>query len=136
MNIVLDVLLSFPTDVETNRIFTKLYKFCGSIEDVENDFDVEFSCGDGKYLSDFWSWTEGDSLVANYHTDEEYEEVAKYDGKVCLKTPPRFRQVKMSQVPEKMKQDKSYRFTVKYYEKSQEYVFYINSKERSRKWVG
>jgi hypothetical protein len=136
MNIVLDVVLSFPTDVETNRVFTKLYKFCGAVEDVENDFGIEFSCGDGKYFSDYWYWTEGGSLVANYHTDEEYEEVAKYDGKVCLLTPPRFKQTKRSQVPEQMEQDKRYRFTVKYYEKSQQYVFYINGKERSRKWVG
>lgn len=61
-------------------------------------------------------------------TDEELE---KYDGNVCLDSPPRF-----SESKELFKLNKPYRFTIKYSEKTEEAVFYLNSKEVSREWVG
>ena len=135
-DIKLDLYLSFPIQPHQEPDYSKLVKYCGSIEDTEKNFEIEFSCGDSKYYNDYWKWTEGGSLVANYHTDEEYEEVARYDGKVCTNTPPRLNAIKMSMVLEQMLSHKSYRFTIKYFPKLESEVYYINNKERSRKWVG
>lgn len=133
MNTVLDVYLSFPADAETDRSYDKLHKYLGSVEAIEEAFNLEFSCGDGKFLSDLWEWSENGEGLSATVADEELE---KYDGNVCLQTPPRLRVIKMSMRPEQMKADKDYRFTIKYFEKVEEAVFYLNSKERGRKWVG
>lgn len=136
METKLDVSLIFPV-VFGQTAYEKLVKYCGSVEDVEKNFAIEFSCGDGKYFSDFWKWTDGGALVANWpDTPEADEEVAKYDGQVCTQTPPRLNSIKMSMVPEQMKAHTIYRFTVKYFPRKEEEVYYINNKERSRKWVG
>jgi hypothetical protein len=132
----LDLYLSFPIDAYHEPKYAKLVKYCGSVEDVEQNFEIEFSCGDGKYFSDFWKWTEGGALVANWpDTPEGDEEVYKYDGKVCTDTPPRLLACKMSMVHEQMVAGKGYRFTIKYYKKTGEEVYYINNKERSSKAV-
>ena len=131
----LDIYISFP--VENEWSFNKLRKHFDSVEAMEEAFGIEFSCGDGKYFSDFWKWTEGGALVANWpNTDEADDEVARYDGQVCLKTPPRLKAIKMSMRPEQMEVDKNYIFTIKYFPKFGEEVYYINRKERGRKWVG
>jgi len=135
MEVKLDVSLVFPI-VFGEKQYDQLVKFCGSVEDVEQNFKIEFSCGDGKYFSDFWNQSEDGSVYANFHTQEQYEDVYKYDGQVCTNSPPRFNVIKMSMVPEPMKPHTIYRFTVKYYPKNQEAVYYINNKERSRGWVG
>jgi len=133
MNTVLDVYLSFPADAETDRAYDKLHKYVGSVEAIEEAFGIEFSCGDGKFLSDLWEWSENGEGLSATVADEELE---KYDGNVCLQTPPRLIPIKMSMIKEQMKADKDYRFTIKYFEKVEEAVFYLNSKERGRKWVG
>lgn len=132
MDIKLDLNLIFPV-VFGQTSFDKLVKYCGSVEDVEQNFEIEFSCGDGKYFSDFWKWTEGGKGLYAAEPDEELE---KYDGRVCTDTPPRLNSIKMSQVVEQLKAHTIYRFTVKYYPKNEEEVFYINSRERSRRFVG
>lgn len=135
MEIVLDFSLIFPV-VFGQTAYDKLIKYCGSIEDVEQNFQIEFSCGDGKYFSDFWKWTDEGALVANWpDTLEGDEEVLKYDGKVCTHTPPRLNSIKMSMVPELMKPHTIYQFTIKYFPRNKEEVYYINNKERSRKQV-
>ncbi len=58
--------LIFPLDVWSQPEYEKLVKYCGSVEDVEQNFEIEFSCGDGKYFSDFCNWTEGGAFVANW----------------------------------------------------------------------
>jgi hypothetical protein len=137
MEIKLNISLNFPLDAHAEKDYERLVKYCGSVEDVERNFEIEFSCGDGKYFNDFWKWTEGGALVANWPaTPEANEEVFNYDGKVCLLTPPRLNAIKMSMVPEQMKAGKNYRFTIKYSPKVEQEVYYINGKERSRKWVG
>jgi len=137
MEIKLNISLKFPLDAHAEKDYERLVKYCGSVEDVERNFEIEFSCGDGKYFNDFWKWTEAGALVANWPaTPEANEEVFKYDGQVCTITPPRLNAIKMSMVPEQMKAGKNYRFTVKYSPKAEQEVYYINSKERSRKWVG
>ena len=128
MEIVLDIYLSFPMPPHQEEDFTALYKACGSIEHIEEAFDIEFSCGDGKYLSDLWEWSEsGDSLKAKV-ADEELE---KYDGNVCTDTPPRERES-----GKKFKVDKDYRFTIKYSEAREELIFFLNSKKKFNQWVG
>ena len=111
--------LIFPLDVWSQPEYERLAKYCGSVEDVEQNFEIEFSCGDDKYLSDL-----------------EGEELEKYDGKVCTETCPRLNAIKMSMVPEQMRAHKMYRFTVKYSAKTEKEIYYINGKERSQKWVG
>ena len=133
----LDLYLSFPIQPHQESSYEKLTKYCGSAEDVEINFKIEFSCGDGKYFSDFWKWTDGGALVANWpDTPEGDDEVYKYDGQVCTNTPPRLNAIKMSMMPEQMIAGKNYRFTIKYFPKVEELVFYINGRERGRKWVG
>ena len=115
-----DAYMKFPATSEYDLgTLDRLYKLLGSVEDIECSFAIEFSCGDGKYLSDL-------------NTKEEIE---MYDGNVCLLTPPRLNVIKMSMLPEQMKSGKDYRLTVKYNPKTEEQVFYINSKERSRKEI-
>lgn len=112
-----DAYMKFPATSEYDLgTFDRLRKLLGSVEDIECSFAIEFSCGDGKYLSDL-------------NTKEEIE---KYDGNVCLLTPPRLVVIKMSQVPEQMKAGKDYRFTAKYNHKTEQQIFYINGKERNR----
>jgi hypothetical protein len=132
MDIKLDLNLIFPV-VFGQTAFDKLVKYCGSVEDVEQNFQIEFSCGDGKYFSDLWKWTDGGEGLHAVGSDEELE---KYDGKVCLIVPPRLNVIKMSQVVEQLKAHTIYRFVVKYYPKNEEEVYYINSRERNRRWVG
>ena len=132
MDIKLDLNLIFPV-VFGQTAFEKIVKYCGSVEDVEQNFQIEFSCGDGKYFSDFWKWTEGGQGLYAAASDEELE---KYDGQVCLLGPPRLNSIKMSMVSEVMKVHTLYRFVVKYYPKNEEEVYYINSRERSRRFVG
>jgi len=112
-----DAYMKFPATSEYDLgTFDRLHKLLGSVEDIERSFAIEFSCGDGKYLSDLYT----------------KEELEKYDGKVCLLTPPRFHVIKMSMLPEQMKANKEYRFTIKYKPKTEEHIFYINGKERNR----
>ena len=112
-----DAYMNFPATSEYDLgTFDRLRKLLGSVEDIESSFEIEFSCGDGKYLSDL-------------NTKEEIE---KYDGNVCLLTPPRLVVIKMSQVPEQMRAGKDYRFTIKYSPRTEEHIFLINGKERNR----
>jgi len=132
MEIKLDICLNFPLDAYAEKDYERLVKYCGSVEDVERNFEIEFSCGDGKYMSDLWKWTdENKNGLQATISDEELEQ---YDGNVCTITPPRLNVIKMSMVPEQMKAGKNYRFTIKYFPKVEEEVYYINGKERSRKW--
>lgn len=106
--ITLDEYLIFPdTNYDIEEALEKLVRYCKCIEGIERYFNIEFSCGDGKYLSEL--------------DDEELE---KYDGNVCLLTPP-----KVSNTREQLKPNKWHRFTVKYYENSDREVFYLNRKE-------
>jgi hypothetical protein len=128
MEVVFDEYLKFPMPPHMEEDYTALHKACGSVEDIEEDFDIEFSCGDGKYLRDLWEWSEsGDSLRAAV-ADEELE---KYDGNVCTDHPPRHREDK-----KQFKVDKPYRFTIKYSEHREELVFFLNSRKTFSKWVG
>ena len=112
-----DAYMNFPATSEYDLgTFDRLRKLLGSVEDIECSFAIEFSCGDGKYLFDL-------------NTKEEIE---KYDGNVCLLTPPRLNVIKMSMLPEQMKAGKDYRFTVKYSPKTEQQIFLINGKERNR----
>lgn len=132
MDTLFDAFVSFPATSEYNLgTLDRLHKLLGAVEQIEIDFKIEFSCGDGKFFNDYWKWTEGAALIANYHTDEEYEEVAKYDGKVCYLSPPRF-----SDTNKIFKTNKDYRFTVKRKsidDMNDECRFYINGRERSRR---
>ena len=112
-----DAYINFPATSEYDLgTFDRLHKLLGSVEEIECSFAIEFSCGDGKYLSDL-------------NTKEELE---KYDGNVCLLTPPRLNIIKMSMLPEQMKAGKDYRFTIKYSPRTEEQIFLINGKERNR----
>ena len=125
---VLDVYLTFPLPPHQEEDYVELHKACESVEDIEENFNIEFSCGDGKYLSDFWEWTESGDALKAVAADEE---LLKYDGNVCTNHPPRYREDK-----KQFKVDKPYRFTIKYSEKNEELIFFLNSKEISSKWVG
>lgn len=113
MDSIFDAYLSFPASEWVEKKVDKLHKLSNCIEGVEIDFDIELSCGDGKFLSDL----------------EDTEEELNYDGKVCLQSVPRFRDTKQL-----FKPNKEYRFTVKVYGDDDEEVrFYINGRERSRR---
>lgn len=129
METIFDAYVSFPATSEYSLgTLDRIVKLCESVELLEQYFNIEFSCGDGKYYNDYWYWTEGGGLVANYHTEEEYDEVAKYDGKVCFESVPRFRDTN-----ELFKADKDYNFTIKSKETEDgdKVTFYINGKVRS-----
>lgn len=123
MNIVVDALLTFPT--EDSESFNIILNYFSCIEEFEESFGIEFSCGDEKFFTDFYSWTpSGDGLYANVSD----EILLHYDGKICLKTPPRFLETKKL-----LKSKKPYRFSIKHSERTEEAVFFLNNKEISRK---
>jgi hypothetical protein len=128
MEIVFDEYLKFPLPPYMEEDYNALHKACGSVEDIEENFDIEFSCGDGKYLSDFWQWMEFDNPLEEEAADKELK---KYDGNVCTNHPPRHREDK-----KQFKVDKPYRFTIKYSETREELMFSLNGKKISSKWVG
>lgn len=112
-NTVFDIYLVFPLTPDQEEDFTALYKACGSIEHIEQAFDIEFSCGDDLYLSDI----EDDDALLD-----------KYDGEVCTTSMPRHQVDGIV-----FKPGKNYRFTIKYLEQDEELVFYLNNKETFRK---
>jgi len=116
MDIIFDEYITFPETEHTSFKFDKLRDCFDCVEAVEIAFEIEFSCGDGKFLSDDADFTE--------------EELQKYDGNVCLKTPPRFTETKKL-----FKVDKPYRFTIKYYENLEEVRYFLNGRETSRTWI-
>jgi len=105
MNTLLDIRLTFPCDEYGIKTFTKLRKFCDCVEAIESNFGIEFSCGDGKYISDL-----------------DDKELQKYDGEVCLKSMPRYIDSHKEFYP-----NKPYRFTIKI-DKDEELRYYLNSK--------
>jgi predicted RND superfamily exporter protein len=122
METVFDEYLYFPADSYVEKDLDKLSKLLGGTEAIEEAFDIEFSCGDKKYLTDMWEFSEnGDSL----HAVVSDEVLLQYDGNVCTLTPPRDRKTK-----EVLKEGKQYRFTIKYSREDQEVVAYIDNKER------
>jgi len=113
MSTVFDIYLSFPLTPNMEQDFEKLYKACGSIEGVELAFNMEFSCGNGLYLSDI---------------EDDEELLGKYDGEVCTNSVPRERND-----GKEFRANKPYRFTIKYLERDEELVYYLNGKETFRK---
>ena len=79
MEVVFDEYLKFPLPPYMEEDFTALHKACGSVEYIEEAFDIELSCGDNKYLSDI---------------EDNDEELAKYDGNACTDCVPRHRDSK------------------------------------------
>lgn len=124
MTVILDLALRFPCGEAGKELFDKLVKLCGSVEAVESYFGLEFSCGDGKYFSDMFQMEECSNHLVKCTYDPEG--VLKYDGQVCLKTAPRVQGVQPKRPA------KTFRFTVKQ-NKSEEYVFFLNSTERYRR---
>lgn len=112
-NTVFDIYLIFPLTPDQESDFEALYKTCGSIEHIEQAFDIEFSCGNDLYLSDI----EDDDALLD-----------QYDGKVCTNSMPRHQVDGIT-----FKPSKKYRFTIKYLEKDEELVYYLNNKETFRK---
>lgn len=127
MDTKLDIYLCFPVDEYTEPEFAKLVKYCGSVEDVEHNFGIEFSCGDGKFFSDFWQWNENKTALKAVVSCEEMK---KYDGVASLETPARFHETK-----ELLKPNKYYSFVVKYSPKSEEESYLLNGKQMNREWV-
>lgn len=125
METKVQAVITFPADVDTDPDYIKLWKYFGSVEFIEQAYKIEFSCGDGRFLSDFYYWSENEEALICTVTDEELN---KYDGNVCLKTPPRFRETKKL-----LNIGKPYTFVVKCSDKTEEEIFYLNSKETSRR---
>lgn len=113
MKTIVDVYLSFPMSEYIEDQLEELYKACGSMEAVEEAFDIEFSCGDNKYLSDI---------------EDDMEELDKYDGKVCTNCVPRERHD-----GKEFKPNKVYNFQIKYSEQNEEVSFYLNGELTLRK---
>jgi hypothetical protein len=121
-----DAYLAFPessssgyyTSEYYQQSFDRLVKLLGCVEAVEQAFDIEFSCGDGKYFSDF----------QEFPLDES--EWRKYDGEVCLETPPRY-----GGDGHTLNKNKAYNFKVLYNPKTEEQVCYINDKVTSRQSI-
>lgn len=118
MDTIFDAYVSFPATSEYDaQTLDRLHHLLGSVEQIEIDFEIELSCGDGKFLRDI---------------EDDDAELAKYDGNVCYLSPPRF-----VDTGEVFKLNKDYRFTVKNkeYGSDTECRFYINGRERSRRLV-
>ena len=116
MDTIFDAYISFPATSEyDNQTLDRLHKLLGSAEQIEIDFEIELSCGDGKFLRDI---------------EDDDAELATYDGNVCYLSPPRFSDTKKT-----FKLNKDYNFTVKNreYGDTTECRFYINGRERSRR---
>jgi hypothetical protein len=125
MQTKLQVSIKFPTDVDTDDGYHKLWKYLGSAEHIEQAFEIELSCGDGLFMSDFYTWSENKESLICQVTDED---LLKYDGNVCLKSAPRiFGERKLLNV------DKSHKFVVKCKDKTEEEIFFLNGKEISRR---
>jgi hypothetical protein len=125
MQTKLSAIITFPTDVDTDPEYIKLWKYFGSVEHIEQAFQIEFSCGDGKFMSNMYKWTDNEGALICQVTDEELE---KYDGNVCLKTPPKNRETnKLFMV------DKPYIFVVKCSDKTEEETFFLNRKVISKR---
>ena len=75
--LIFDEYVNFEKEYVTH--FEELWSLFGCVEGIENAFDIEVSCGDGKFLSDI---------------EDDEELLDKYDGNVCLKTPPRINETK------------------------------------------
>lgn len=120
MQTTLDIYLTFPLPAWQEKDFEELHKYCGSVEHIERAFDIEFSCGDGKYLSDF-CWEEDEQSLAD---------VQVYDGKVCTNHPPR-----TQHDGKVLASGKDIRFRAKYDELEDEEVFFLNNKETYRHQV-
>jgi hypothetical protein len=133
MDVKFDAIMSFPANEYSKGTFDRLVDYMGSVEDIERNFGIEFSCGDGKFFDEFWQWSDDGQGLRAVVSDEMLD---KYDGKVCLYSVPRFTPMKMSEVIQPLKAKKDYRFTIKYSRKTEEEIYYINSRERSRKWIG
>jgi hypothetical protein len=125
METKLSAIIKFPTGVDTDPEYIKLLKYLGSVEHIEQAFQIEFSCGDGKFMSDMYKWTENKGALICQVTDEELE---KYDGNVCLKTPP-----KNITTNKLFRVDKPYTFVIKCSDKNEEETFYLNSKMISKR---
>ena len=77
-----DAWMKFPATSEYDLgTLDRLYKLLGSVEDIEQSFAIEFSCGDGKYLSDLNTKEEiemyNDEITEitlwNLYAEEEYK---------------------------------------------------------------
>jgi hypothetical protein len=123
----LDVSLTFPLSEANKKDYRKLYEYCDSVEDFERNFGLEMSCGDGLYYSDFYKWSETGEALRAVVTNEVLD---KYDGEVCTQTPPRN---KTTLIP--FEAGVSYRFSIKYFPRQEEDVFYLNGVEVGRKLV-
>jgi len=108
MRTLFDEYITFPCGEVSEQKLIKLWKLCDNIESIERNFGLEFSCGDGKYLSDI---------------EIDAAELEKYDGQVCVVGPPRY--VKNNEL---LKIGKRYRFTVKI-DKDEQLRYYFNTKE-------
>jgi len=114
MTTQVDVYLRFPADDWDEEQYIRLNKACGSVERIEQAFGIEFSCGEGKYIEDFYQWSDDEDALVCTITDEELD---RLDGNVSLEDPPRFSESKRA-----FKLNKPYRFTIKYSEKNEEFV--------------
>jgi hypothetical protein len=126
MQTLFDAYVSFPTTSEYSLgTLDRLMRLCDSVEQMENYFNIEFSCGDGKFYLDFhYNW---DQYEKSYGTGSE-EDVKKYDGKVCYESLPRF-----NDTGELFKPNEDYNFTIKSKEvdDGNELTFYINGQKRN-----
>jgi hypothetical protein len=83
METILDLRIKFSPEYDYSEEIDELIDFCRCVESVENKFEIEISCGDGKFLNDLWDqWKLGTGELS----DEEFE---KYDGEVDWSYPPR-----------------------------------------------
>jgi hypothetical protein len=116
MDTIFSGYVKFPADEEVDlATLDRLYRLLGSVEEVEKAFNIEFSCGDGKYISDM---------------EDDSSELDKYDGNVCLSSPPR-----ESNDGKEFELGKDYLFEIMRKGDSEPYEwrFYIDEKETTRR---
>jgi len=118
METIFDAYVSFPATSEYSQgTLDRLVKLCESVELLEQYFNIEFSCGDGKYLSDI---------------EDDPKELELYDGNVCYNYAPRERDD-----GKEFKLNTDYNFTIKSKETKlgDEVTFFINNKVRSKQII-
>lgn len=118
INHIFEIYIRFDETVNEDLFYSDIFSFFNNIESFEDSFNIEFSCGDGKYLSEI---------------DDDSPDLEKYDGLIDLKYPP-----KDKETGKVLSSTKTYSFRVKRkpgideeYPELRECNFYLNGKKRN-----
>lgn len=123
MKTILDVRIKFSPEDDYSEEIDELISCCGCPENVESNFGIEISCGDGKFLNDLWDQWRLDRYDVRTPSHEEF---TKYDGEVDWTYPPRDSETK------KLLSNRAHSFIVKM-DKEEYLHYYLDGKKKFEK---